>query len=996
MNLFKFNPNDLPGCAFEDRAAVGWERFVEMVQGDPDLETFATSLAASSIGQKLIKAVLGNSPFLTSCWINDPQFTKDMLEQGPEAMVDAALKATREGSAELDDAGLKRHLRVQKRRIALSTALADLSGLWDLTAVTKALSDFADAAVSAACAFHLRALARRGKIHLKDPDNPEYKSGLVVLGMGKLGGFELNYSSDIDLIILFNPDYVHADDPMSIGQHFVRLARGVVSTLDDRTADGYVFRTDLRLRPDPGSTPLAISTLAAEAYYESIGQNWERAAMIKARAVAGDLHAGQEFLSFLKPFIWRKSLDFATIYDIQSIKRQINAHRGSSKIKLLDHNVKLGRGGIREIEFYAQTQQLIWGGRNRGLRTVPTRDSLKALVTAGFEKAENEKILCQAYEYLRKVEHRIQMVNDEQTHTLPGTEDGIAHIATFMGYEKAQDFGDEILATLGRVETLYAQLFEDEGDLNARTHEGGNLMFTGGESDPETLKTLTDLGFTNVNAIDGAIRGWHHGRYRSMRSTRAREILTQLLPCILDAMANTSEPDTAFLRFDEFLSKLPAGVQLFSMFQSNPSMLDLIADIMGTAPRLAEHLSQKVRILDGVLSHGFFAALPTRADMESDLDHDLEEATCMEEVLDICRRWAKDRKFQVGVQVLKGAIGERKSQQALTDISETLLCALQPRVEDDYAIRHGRIPSGSLGIIAYGKLGGREKTPTSDMDLTFVYDVDENIDASDGDKPLAVSLYYTRLCQRIINAISVPTAEGMLYEVDMRLRPRGNSGPVATNVAAFKIYQHTEAWTWEHMALTRARMVTGSAALQDKIHAIIGDVLQTERDGEKLVVDVADMRDRMDKERHTDHVWSIKDFRGGLVDVEFIAQFLQLKHGAKHPEILSPTTRVVLGNLQSAGLLDENTATGLIEALDLWQALQGLLRLTIKISEDDTDMPKSLQRHVCRIIDTPNVNAAKAKIHAKAQWVLETFALLVVDPAEHARPNVVTDLQGSS
>ncbi|MBL4692463.1 MAG: glutamine-synthetase adenylyltransferase, partial [Magnetovibrio sp.] len=314
MNLFEFNPNDLPGSAFDDRAAVGWERFLEAVQGDPELESFAVSLAASSVGQKLINAVLGNSPFLTSCWLNDPLFTKDMLELGPKVVVDIALKATRHGSKGLDDAALKRHLRIQKRRIALATALADLAGLWDLGAVTGVLSDFADAAVSAACAFHLNELARRGKIQLKDSNDPKLGSGLVVLGMGKLGGRELNYSSDIDLIILFNPDYIRADDPMAIGQHFVRLARGVVSTLDDRTADGYVFRTDLRLRPDPGSTPLAISTLAAETYYESIGQNWERAAMIKARAVAGDINAGQEFLHFLTPFIWRKSLDFATIH----------------------------------------------------------------------------------------------------------------------------------------------------------------------------------------------------------------------------------------------------------------------------------------------------------------------------------------------------------------------------------------------------------------------------------------------------------------------------------------------------------------------------------------------------------------------------------------------------------------------------------------------------------------------------------------------------------
>ena len=993
MNLFKFNPLDLPGCAFEDRAQVGWDRFFEAVKGNDELEAFAEALNTSPSGKKLGQAVFGNSPFLTSCWLKEPQFAKALLEQGPKVQVDAALKATREDSAGLDDAGLKRHLRIQKRRIALATALGDIAGIWDLSTVTKALSDFADASTSAACAFHLLELNRRGKIKLKDPQNPELGSGLVVLGMGKLGGFELNYSSDIDLIILYDPECLEADDPMALGQHFVRLARGVVSTLDERTADGYVFRTDLRLRPDPGSTPLAISTLAAEVYYESIGQNWERAAMIKARPVAGDKVAGQKFLDFLTPFIWRKSLDFATIHDIQSIKRQINTHRGGHSIKLLGHNVKLGRGGIREIEFYAQTQQLIWGGRDRSLRTVPTRESLTALVNAKIEKAENAKTLTKAYEYLRRVEHRIQMVDDEQTHTLPDTEEGVSHIATFMGYDDLESFRTDILATLVQVETLFGQLFEDESQTHSATAEKANLIFTGTDCSPETLQALEEMGYANVLTIDTVVRGWHHSRYRAMRSTRARALMEELIGPILTAMANTSEPDKALLRFDEFLSKLPAGVQLFSMFQSNPSMLDLIADIMGTAPRLAEHLSKKVGVLDGVLTSGFFEVLPNAAEMKDDLDHDLEEASCLEDVLDICRRWAKDRKFQVGVQVLKGSIREQDSQQALTDIAEVLLRALQPRVEQEFIIRHGHIPGGSLGILAYGKLGGREKTPTSDMDLAFVYSHDADAEASDGEKPLAISQYYTRLCQRIINAVSVPTAEGMLYEVDMRLRPRGNSGPVATSVDAFKKYQKTEAWTWEHMALTRARMVTGNNELKAQMKAVITDILRMSRDPQKLVVDVADMRERMDKERHTDQIWAIKNYRGGLVDVEFIAQYLQLLHGAKHPEILSPTTHTALKNLKDAKLLDAQTADGLIEALVLWQSLQGLLRLTFNVKPDRNDMPKSLRRYISRIAETDNAEDAEEKIKTKAEWVLNTFNSLVTDPAEIARPNVKSDLQ---
>jgi len=1003
MRLFDYSPQNLPEPAHQDQVATGWERYIEAAQKTnedaPELAAFAKDLQTDPVGVQLAASVFGNSPFLSACWINDPHFTKDLLEQGPDVTRNDVLKATREDSKSLDEAALKTHLRTQKKRLALTAALADISGTWDLFDVTGALSDFADAATSAACAFQLETLAKRGKIKLKNPDDPEQGSGLVVLGMGKLGGRELNYSSDIDLILLFDPDVIETDEPMELQQSFIRLARGLVSMLDERTADGYVFRTDLRLRPDPGSTPLAISTTAAEMYYESIGQNWERAAMIKARPIAGDKHAGAAFLAHLKPFVWRKNLDFAAIQDIQSIKRQINAHKGGTGIKLHGHNVKLGRGGIREIEFYAQTQQLIWGGRDRNLRKVPTLDALNALVAAGHEKLNNAQTLERAYRYLRRVEHRLQMINDEQTHTLPDDEAGLQAVATFLGYDSLDAFAGELLATLSRVETLYAELFSEGEQLSDpgrdASSEGGNLVFTGGESDPETLKTLQSMGYQNPEAVDAAVRGWHHARYRSTRSARSRAILTELMPDILRAMASSAEPDSALLRFDEFLSKLPAGVQLFSMFQSNPQMLDLIAEILGTAPRLAEHLARKAHLLDGVLTPGFLNEPPNADDMRVELDGILQDATCMEEVLDLTRRWAKDRKFQVGVQILKGTIVERESQRALTDVAETLLGALQPRVEAEFAIRHGVVPGGAMTVVAFGKLGGGEKTPTSDMDITFIYDFDPDASASDGDKPLAVSQYFARLSQRLINALSAQTAEGELYEVDMRLRPSGNAGPIATSLSAFKQYLASDAWTWEFMALTRARALTGPDELRARVQSVIQSALTTERDPDKLVVDVSDMRTRMDAERHTDIAWEIKNYRGGLVDIEFISQYLQLKHAHAHPEVLSPNTRTALGNLKRAGLLDANTAGRLIQALDLWQSIQGLLRLTFTAQQrahHDFVMAPSLQRQICRVAESETCPDAENRIKTTAAWVLETFHALIDAPADTARPNVTSDL----
>lgn len=1000
MPFFDFDPQNLPAPTHLDSVKTGWERFEDAAHKIADetnrLPPFFTALKTDPAGRKLADAIFGNSPFLSACWLNDPQFTMDLLEQGPSIARDRILSATRNDSRGLDEAQLKRHLRIQKKRMALSAAVADITGVWGLFEVTGALSDFAEAATSAACAYQLEALAKRGKITLTNPEDPEQGSGLVVLGMGKLGGRELNYSSDIDLILLFDPDVVKTETPMDLQHSFVRLARGLVSMLDERTADGYVFRTDLRLRPDPGSTPLAISTHAAEQYYESIGQNWERAAMIKARPIAGDIAAGNAFLAHLKPFVWRKNLDFAAIQDIQSIKRQINAHKGGSSIKLRGHNVKLGHGGIREIEFYAQTQQLIWGGRERDLRKIPTLEALNALLAADHEKVENVAILSKAYVYLRRVEHRLQMINDEQTHSLPEDEEGLIHVATFLGYENRDAFAKDLRATLTQVEGLYADLFSEGDQLSVGGIEGGNLVFTGGESDPETLKTLTNMGYQNPEAVDAAVRGWHHARYRSTRSTRSRAILTELMPLILQTMAATPEPDATFLRFDEFLSKLPSGVQLFSMFQTNPQMLEFIAEILGTAPRLAEHLARKPGILDGVLTPGFLDKPPSAEDMRKELEDIFKDATCMEDVLDLARRWAKDRKFQVGVQVLKSTIAERESQRALTDVAETLLEALQPRVEADFAERHGRVPGGALSVVAFGKLGSGEKTPTSDMDITFIYDCEDGATASDGDKPLAVSQYFARLSQRLINALSAPTAEGALYEVDMRLRPSGNAGPIATSLAAFRQYQESDAWTWEHMALTRARPLTGPEALKDKVAKIIREVLITPRDPDKLVVDVSDMRARMDKERHTDIPWEIKSYRGGLVDIEFLSQYLQLRHGHDHPEILHPTTRVALGNLRDAQLLDVDTATMLIETLDRWHALQGLLRLTVTIDQRNHSnyiMPPSLQRQVCRVMGGADTcQDAETRIQDMAAAVMDVFTTVIDAPAAALRPKVASDL----
>ena len=549
---FPIKPSRLPRPAHADRCRGGLERWHEQAADDTDLASWAESLARDAGGRALLEAVFGNSPFLTQCLLREQRFLRGLLADGPEAGFAALLSGLRADTVTMSEsAPLMRALRIAKRRAALLIGLADLCGLWDLAAVTVALSRLAETALSIAAAHLLRRAANNGDFILRHPEDPEKESGLIIIGMGKLGAFELNYSSDIDIIIFYDEEHISYTGRKSIQE--------------ERTADGYVFRSDLRLRPDPGATPPAISLTAAELYYEGFGQNWERAALIKARPVAGDRAAGEAFIRFLRPFIWRKNLDFAAIQDIHSIKRQIYAHKGGAHIAVAGHNIKLGRGGIREIEFFAQTQQLIWGGRDPQLRGCSTLGALRALSVAGHVEPVAVEELAAAYGYLRTLEHRLQMIDDQQTQTLPSDPAALRHLAIFMGHTDLDEFAATVRQWLERVEWHYARLFENAPNLGTPS---GSLVFTGGENDPETLKTLSGMGFANAEAIASTIRGWHHGRIRATRSTRARELLTELTPALLAALVKTSDHDQAFLRFDEFLSRLPAGVPLFSLFLS--------------------------------------------------------------------------------------------------------------------------------------------------------------------------------------------------------------------------------------------------------------------------------------------------------------------------------------------------------------------------------------------------------------------------------------------
>jgi [glutamine synthetase] adenylyltransferase / [glutamine synthetase]-adenylyl-L-tyrosine phosphorylase len=975
---------DMPQPADPVQAETEWERWRQashMVE-DPALAKAMQAIETLPAARQWLDAIFGNSPFLTRLALRDPSVVAAVLDHGPDDTLAELLGALNAEHAILHRATLMSRLRVTKRRAALIVALADIGGLWPLDRVTGALSALADASLSAVLRHLLAQAAASGQIELACPEDPERESGVIVLGMGKLGAHELNYSSDIDLIILFDPDkirYLGRDDVQGL---MARLARDLVKLMEERTPDGYVFRTDLRLRPDPASTPPAVSVAAAEGYYGSLGQNWERAAMIKARPVAGDIAAGRAFLAALTPFLWRKHLDFAAIRDIHSIKRQIDARHGSSPAGIAGHNVKLGHGGIREIEFFAQTQQLIWGGRLPALRSAATVETLYGLVAAGRIERRVADDLARAYRYLRQVEHRLQMIDDSQTHSLPAEPEALRRLAVFLGYADTAAFAAALTAQLGTVQRHFRELFRDAPALS----DEGNLVFTGKDRDPETLATLTRMGFKDPARVDDSIRGWHHGRMRATRSARARELLTELVPGWLRVLGRTGDPDFAFTRFDEFLGRLPAGVQLFSLFQHHPELFGLVAEIMGEAPHLAVQLARKPLLLDAVLSGDFYGALPDSteaaiAELTGDLALAAGRARDFQDVLDLTRRWAGDRKFQIGVQLLQDRIDGPRAGRDFTLVAEIVIAALLPRVEAEFARAHGRVPGGAFVILGLGKLGSREMNVLSDLDLIFVYRAPDAAAPSDGERPLAATTYYARLGQRVINALSAQTGEGNLYEVDMRLRPSGNAGPIASSLDAFHRYHDEQAWTWERMALTRARAIAGDPDLAGELEAVIREELTRPRDPAILLTDVAAMRRRIAAAHPSPLAWDCKHRRGALVDLEFIAQYLLLRTAPDDPSVLVTGTAEACRRVIDRGVLEPDAGEVLAASLRFWQHLQQVLRVTLGKVETEEIAAALLDRALIRALGIAAPDACRQRMAETAAAGAALYQRLVETPA---------------
>ncbi|MCR9255432.1 MAG: bifunctional [glutamine synthetase] adenylyltransferase/[glutamine synthetase]-adenylyl-L-tyrosine phosphorylase [Alphaproteobacteria bacterium] len=986
-------PADLPESPEWDR----WEAAVADRQ-DPGLADFAGALKESAEGYALLAGVFHHSPHLSDLMVKEPETVRIVVEQGWAEAVQHAFSefevAAPTGEAARTDEDLAKtmtRIRVLKRRVALALGLGDILGTAPLLAITAALSRVAEESIDAALAPILRNLIRRKKLPERDPENPVEGCGVFVLGMGKLGARELNYSSDIDIIVLFDDAVSGLEDVGEVQPWIVRLTRELGRAMEERTKDGYVFRIDLRLRPDPGATPLAMCATVASTYYETIGQNWERAAMIKARVVGGDRQAGERFLAQIRSFVWRKNLDFWAIQDIHSIKRQIATHKGGHAFKAPGFDVKLGPGGIREIEFFAQVQQLIWGGREIRLRLPRTLDALTALRDLDHLAEPVRADLEAAYHFLRTVEHRLQMVNDQQTHKLPETPEGLEKIGQFLGYPDAGAFLADLEHHTATVHRHYTDLFGDAPSLGATTREGtGNLVFTGAEDDPDTIETLTEMGFAEPGRVTSMVRGWHHGRIRATRSERARQILTEILPALLDGFARTPDPDQTLIRFERFFGGLIAGVQFLSLLQMNPALSDSIARIFGSSPSLANQLSQSPNLIEALLAGSPPALENDLPTLQSDLDHTLARGRDHQDLLDLSRRWTNDQRFLAGLEVLEGRCHADRTGPYLTRVAEAVVSRITPAVIAEFAQRHGRftLPEGGEAgpvLIALGKFGGFDLNAGSDLDMMVIYDAGTD-GQSDGDKPLPATVYFVRLTQRLVSALTVQTGEGPLFDIDLRLRPSGQKSPLATSLDRMRQYYECEAWTWEYMALTRARIVYGPEPARDRVERALDAIRRMRHDPDKLLCDIESMRQRLVREKGAPLLSDLKQGRGGMVDVEFITQYLLLRHGPDlvdaKPRLFDGTIPDALSALAAQGKIDDAAARQLIDAYRLWQRLQGLLRLTHGEGKPLIDADASLRPLLAQAAEVESFDDVLAICTQQSENVMKTYAEVIGDPAE--------------
>jgi len=807
------------------------------------------------------------SPFLRDALRALPPIAETFAEAGAGAAVALALEA--------QDEALDVELRQQRLGLALAVALGDLAGEFTLEQITEHLSAFADRAIH-------RALEAAVRERVPDAST----DGFTVIAMGKLGSRELNYSSDVDLLLLFDPERLARRERDDAGEAAVRIARRMIELLQKRTAEGYVARVDLRLRPSPEVTPVALPVNAAISHYESSALPWERAAFIRAQPCAGDIALGQRFLAAIEPFVWRRSLDFGVIDEVRQISARIRDHFAQSATFGPGFDLKRGRGGIREVEFFIQIQQMVHGGRDPSVRLPATLDAIAALVSAGRLDEATAAELGGTYRLLRTIEHRTQMIEDAQTHLLPENAAALDNVARLHGLGSGDELLDLLRPHVERSGTTFDGL-SPEG-------EGGQLS-----NDPDILDDeLKGFGFPDTHAAARHVADWRSGKARSLRSPAAQAAFEAMLPGLMQAIASGPDPERALNRLSDIVERLSSGVNFFRLLEARPHLAQLLAKILTHAPALADQLARRPQLFEGLFDASSFDPSPSAEIIAADLGK-VMGADPYDVALDKVRRLVNERRFALGVQLIDRRSDPLAVASGYSRVAEGTIQALAKAAVWEFEDVHGRFPSGELEIVALGRLGGCELTHASDLDIVYLHTAPAE-GVSDGKKPLGPNDYFNRLASRVTAALSVPTAAGPLYDVDVRLRPEGAKGMLVVSLDAFQRYQREEAWTWEHMALCRARPVFGSAEVRERTANLIESILRSPRDRQAVVADAVKMRAEMERHKPAQSALDVKLGSGGLVDLEFAVHILQLTRGIG----LHPQLEFAIADLHTHGLVD--------------------------------------------------------------------------------------------
>ena len=963
-------------AASPDDALNFLERLAGTVGGD------LTGTLSSAESRRRLLTILGASPFLAGILFRDAHYfrrlflDKDLLHDKSEAEMIAELRSLVPDNADFEL--LQQELRRYKRREVLRIGGRDLCGLADMVETTAGLSALAAACLQRACEICGRLLrAEYGAPLLAEDGNPEAE--FVVLGMGKFGGRELNFSSDIDLIYIYSSEKGETEgvddgqggvkNRVGLHQYFVKLGELVTRAIGQATADGFVFRVDLNLRPEGSRGEMAISRRGAEVYYESWGQSWERSAMLKARPVAGSMALGNRLLQELNPFIYRRYLDSGMVEDIKTMKQKID--RSMEREREGDSNLKLGRGGIREIEFFIQALQLIYAGKHLALRERSSLKALDLLFREELIKEQERDVLRAAYIFLRNVEHRIQMVQERQTHNLPGKAEELRVLARRCGFAESEPFQRALEEHRRAVEAIYRDLFfTAEEKIREEVRPEVAFLFDGG-ADPDLVKDiLEEKGFKNVEGAYESLTVLREGGHYSHMTARGRRLLERIAPLLMQEVIDSPEPEMALTNLERFLSALRARSTFYALLAENRQIIKLLVNLFGTSQFLSRIFIQHPEILDALVSSSYAVFRKSREDLHADLENHFSLVEHYEEKLDALRRFRNEEFLRIALHDLSGQLGQAEGTEQLSLVAEVCLERAVELAREELLPRYGvavcRDENGeeyeaAFAIQGMGKLGGRELTYHSDLDIIFIDEADGSNRPAEGTDPerfkeLSSPEYFSRLAQRIISILTLQTREGYVYKIDTRLRPSGNQGPLVTSLPAYQRYHDSSAALWERQAMTKARVVTGPEEFAARI-ARINEEQTFERplDGEELRREIYRMRGRMEAElaKENEEHFNIKTGRGGMVDVEFLAQFLQLRYGGEQPSLRVTNTMDLLDGLCDGEIISEPEHHDLSEGYTFLRRLENKLRLVHDQSISDLSGERTYLLKLARRLGYP-------------------------------------------